>query len=43
MFTSSSPSLAEQLQTLRAENALLLERLGHAEDRTNARALLDFL
>jgi hypothetical protein len=30
------------LQTLRAENALLLERLGHAEDRANARALLDF-
>jgi pimeloyl-ACP methyl ester carboxylesterase len=27
---------------LRAENALLLERLGHAEDRANARALLVF-
>jgi hypothetical protein len=29
-------ALAEQLQTMRAENALLVERLGHA------RALLDF-
>lgn len=41
-FASPGTSLAEQLQTLRAENALLLERLGHAEDRANARALLDF-
>jgi hypothetical protein len=41
-FASPGPSLAEQLQTLRAENGLLLERLGHAEDRANARALLHF-
>jgi hypothetical protein len=41
-FASPGPNLAEQLQTLRAENALLLERLGHAEGRANARALLDF-
>jgi hypothetical protein len=41
-LASPGPGLAEQLQILRAENALLLERLGHAEDRANARALLDF-
>jgi hypothetical protein len=37
-----APSLAEQLQTLQTENVLLLERLGHAENRANARASLDF-
>jgi hypothetical protein len=39
-FASPGPSFAEQWQTLRAENALLLERLGHAEDRANKRAFI---
>jgi hypothetical protein len=34
-FASPGPSLAEQLQTLRVENGLLLKRLGHAEDRAS--------